>query len=242
MNATIVQLTWRSLLGRRRAWLLAALPAILLLLAVTVRLVHGLEAQAAVNLLGAFALGFLVPLVGLIAGTGSIGPEIDDGSIVYLLAKPISRPSIVHSKLAVAMAVTALFGAVPTLVAGWVMAGGRDRVAVAYAIGVLVAGVAYSALFVLLAVLTRNAVVIGLLYALLWESVVGGYVPGAQALSIQQWALAITQHVIGSPADDLGVSAAVGLPTSIVLLAAVVGAAIVLAGRQLRSLRFTSEE
>ena len=52
MNATVAQLTWRSLLGRRRAWLLAALPAILLLLAVTVRLVHGPEAQAAVNLLG----------------------------------------------------------------------------------------------------------------------------------------------------------------------------------------------
>jgi ABC-2 type transport system permease protein len=242
VNATVAQLTWHSLLGRRRAWLLAALPAILLLLAVTVRLVHGPESQAAVNLLGLFALGFLVPLVGLIAGTGSIGPEIDDGSIVYLLAKPISRPSIVHAKLAVAIAVSALFAALPTFFAGLIMAGGRDRVAVAYAVGVLVAGVAYCALFVLLAVVTRNAVVIGLLYALLWESVVGGYVPGAQALSIQQWSLAITERLIGAPAADLGVSAAVGLPTSIALLAVVIVAATVVAGRQLRSLRFTSEE
>jgi ABC-2 type transport system permease protein len=242
MNATVAQLTWRSLLGRKRAYLLAALPAILLLLAVIVRLVHGPEAQAAVNLLGLFALGFLVPLVGLIAGTGSIGPEIDDGSIVYLLAKPIGRPSIVHSKLAVAIVVTTLFAAIPTLFAGLVMAGGRDRVAVAYAVGVLVAGVAYCALFVLLAVLTRNAVVIGLLYALLWETVVGGYVPGAQALSIQQWSLALTERLIGAPAADLDVSSAVGLPTSIALLAVVVGGATVVAGRQLRSLRFTSEE
>ncbi len=38
--------------------------------------------------------------------------------------------------------------------------------------------------------LSRNAVVIGLLYALIWESLVGTFVPGAQTLSVQQWALA----------------------------------------------------
>jgi ABC-2 type transport system permease protein len=242
MNGTIAQLTWHSLLGRRRALLLLALPSILVLLSVTVRLVHGQESQAAVNLLGAFSLGFLVPLVCLIAGTGSIGPEIDDGSIVYLLAKPIGRPSIVNSKLVVAIAVATLFGAVPTLLAGFIMAGGDDRVAVGYAVGVLVAGAAYSALFLLLAVLTRNAVVVGLLYALVWESVVGGYVPGAQALSIQQWSLALTEKIIGRPAEELGINAAVNLPTGLVLLVVVTAGATVLAGQQLRSLRFTSEE
>ena len=41
-----------------------------------------------------------MPLLGLIAGTGAIGPEIDEGSIVYLLAKPLNRYSIVVTKLA----------------------------------------------------------------------------------------------------------------------------------------------
>jgi ABC-2 type transport system permease protein len=106
----------------------------------------------------------------------------------------------------------------------------------------LVAGAAYSALFLLLAVLTRNAVVVGLLYALVWESVVGGYVPGAQALSIQQWSLALTEKIIGRPAEELGINAAVNLPTGLVLLVVVTAGATVLAGQQLRSLRFTSEE
>ena len=242
MNATVARLTWSALLGRRRSLLLAALPAVLLLLSVVVRLAHGRDPQAAVNLLGAFALGFLVPLVGLIAGTGAIGPEIDDGSIVYLLAKPLSRPSIVQSKLAVAMVVVTLFGAVPTLVAGLVTAGGVDRVAIGYALGALVAGIAYCAVFLLLAILTRNAVVVGLLYALLWESVVGGYVPGAQALSIQQWSLAITERVIGANASAYGIDAAVNLTTSVVLLVVVTAGATVYAGRRLRSLRFTHEE
>ena len=122
------------------------------------------------------------------------------------------------------------------------MAGGQERVAVGYTVGVLVAGLAYSALFLLLAVLTRNAVVIGLIYALLWESVVGGYVPGAQALSIQQWALAVTERIIVAPADGLGINSAVGLPTAVMLLAVVAVGATVLAGQRLRSIRFTHEE
>jgi ABC-2 type transport system permease protein len=242
MNATVVRLTWRALLGRRRALLLLALPAILLLLAVVVRLAHGKEAQPAVNLLGAFSLGFLVPLVCLIAGTGSIGPEIDDGSIVYLLAKPLSRATIIQSKVVVAFVVATLFGAAPTLVAGFVVAGGESQVAIGYGLGALVAGAAYSSLFVLLAVLTRNAVVVGLIYALLWETVVGGYVPGAQALSIQQWSLALTERVIGADAPGLNVDAAVGFVTGLVLLAVLSAGAVLYAGQRLRSLRFTHEQ
>ena len=88
----------------------------------------------------------------------------------------------------------------------------------AYALGALVAGIAYGALFLLLAVLTRHAVVVGLLYALIWESLVGSFVPGAQTLSIQQWALAITEKVLGDRAGDLNVDSAVTLGAAIPLL------------------------
>ena len=131
----------------------------------------------------------MMPLLGLIAGTGAIGPEIDEGSIVYLLAKPLNRYSIVVTKLVVAIGVVVAFGVLPVLVAGVVLTGEVGQVAVAYTVGALAAGVAYGALFLLLAVITRNAVVVGLIYALIWESLVGGLVPGAQTLSVQQWAL-----------------------------------------------------
>ena len=145
----------------------------------------------------------LLPLLGLIAGTGVIGPEIDDGSIVYLLAKPLNRPVIVVTKLAVAIGVITLFGALPMFIAGMVLVG-EVGFALSYAIGALAAGMAYCALFLLLAVVTRNAVVIGLLYALIWESLIGQFVPGAQALSIQQWGLALTERFVGSRAEGLG--------------------------------------
>src|SRR4051812_36033909 len=166
MNATIARLTVRSLLGRRRAILLMALPAVLLLLAVMFRVFQGADPKYASLVLNLFAVPFLIPLLGLIAGTGAIGPEIDDGSIVYVLAKPLSRYKIVFTKYAVAIGVMIAFGILPILVAGYVMANGESRVAIGYATGSLAAGFAYSAIFLLLAVMTRNAVVAGLLYAL----------------------------------------------------------------------------
>ena len=242
MNATVARLTARSLLGRRRAYLLMALPGVLILLCILVRLLAGEDNDITVGILGGFALSTLVPLLGLIAGTGSIGPEIDDGSIVYLLSKPLSRHSIAGTKAAVAATVVTAFAALPVLVAGLVLAGTSDGLAAGYFLGALVAGLAYATLFLLLAVVTRHAVVIGLIYALIWESLVGSYVPGAQALSIQQWSLALSAKVVGSRADALGVTSAVSLGAAVPLLVLLAAGSTWYAGRRLRSLRLTSDE
>lgn len=244
MNATVAALTLRTLLGRRRALLLLALPGVLLVLSLIVRLSVGPDTRedVAAGLLGAFALGTIVPLLGLIAGTGAISTEIDDGSIVYLLAKPLNRHSIVVSKLAVAVGVAVVFAAVPVALSGLLLTGTADRLWIAYGLGALLASVAYCALFVLLGVVTRNAVVVGLIYALIWESLIGGFVPGAQALSIQQWSLAVTRVVVGDRADSLDVTAAVRPQVAVVLLVLLTVGATVLAGSRLRSLRIAGED
>ena len=133
-----------------------------------------------------------------------------------------------------------VFGALPVFLSGLVLVGGADRLAVAYGVGALVAGVTYCALFLLLSVLTRNAVVVGLVYALVWEAGVGNVLPGAQALSIQQWSLAVTRAIVGvDRADELELTAAVRPQVAMVLLLVVLVGATYLAGRRLRSLRLT---
>src|SRR5213592_111915 len=113
-DPTVARLTYRALLGRRRALILFALPVLLVVIAALVRGLTGADDQTASDLLGGFALATMVPLIGVIAGTGAIGPEIDDGSIVYLLSKPVKRPTIIMTKLIVAIAVTMAFSAIPT--------------------------------------------------------------------------------------------------------------------------------
>lgn len=238
-NPTVARLTYRALLGRRRALILCALPALLLVVAAAVRAMNGADDAVTGQLLGGFALATLVPLIGVIAGTGAIGPEIDDGSVVYLLSKPVRRPTVIVTKFVVASAVTAVFSAVPVLVAGFILNGNSQQLAVAYALAAVVASIAYSALFLLLGTVSRHAVVIGLMYALIWEALVGSVVEGAKTLSVQQWSLALAERIAGSGAD---VTSAVGLPVGVVLLLVVTVGGTVLAGQKLRSLTLAGEE
>ncbi|MGW0465661.1 ABC transporter permease [Streptomyces sp. NPDC003027] len=237
-NPTVARLTYRALLGRRRALILFALPALLIVIATAVRVFNGADDQIAADVLGGFALATMVPLIGVIAGTGAIGPEIDDGSIVYLLSKPVKRPTIIFTKLIVAIAVTMVFSAVPTFIAGMILNGNGQQVAVAYTVAALVASIAYSALFLLLGTVSRHAVVIGLVYALVWEALFGSLISGAKTLSVQQWALAVAQKVSG---EGL-VTSDVGLPAAVALLVGVTVLATWYAGQKLRTLKLAGEE
>ncbi|MZD04293.1 ABC transporter permease subunit [Streptomyces sp. SID5785] len=237
-DPTVARLTYRALLGRRRALILFALPVLLVAISALVRGLTGADDQTASDVLGGFALATMVPLIGVIAGTGAIGPEIDDGSVVYLLSKPVKRPTIIFTKLIVAVGVTMVFSAVPTLIAGLILNGNGQQIAVAYTVAALVASIAYAAIFLLLGTVTRHAVVFGLVYALVWEALFGSLVSGARTLSVQQWSLAVAQKVAGG---DL-VTSDVGLPLATVLLVGVTVLATWYAGQKLRSLTLAGEE
>jgi ABC-2 type transport system permease protein len=238
MNSTIAMITFRSMLGRRRALLLLLLPAVLLLLAVVLRALGENDLEVSAGVLQRFGLATLLPLLALIAGTGVIGPEIDDGQIMYVLTKPIPRQVVVLTKLAVAIVLVTVFAAAPTLLAGLLMSGTTEGMATAFTVGVLVGGLTYSAIFVALAVVSRNAVTIGLLYALVWETLLGNFAPGAKSASVQQWGLSVTDALTGASPVVSTVSLAVALP--LLFLTAV--AATLLAVVRLRSLSVASAE
>jgi ABC-2 type transport system permease protein len=130
------------------------------------------------------------------------------------------------------------------LLAGAILASGPDtmRVAVAMAVAALVAGLAYVAVFLVLAIFTRVAVVIGLIYIVIWEGLVSGLVAGAQQLSIHQWALAVAEQVLGDRADAVQLEAPVSFGAAVVLLAVSTVGSVALAGWRLRSARLTSDE
>jgi ABC-2 type transport system permease protein len=238
MNSTIAAITFRAMLGRRRALLLLALPLLLLVLATVLRVTDNNDLDISVNVLQRFGLATLLPLLALIAGTGVIGPEIDDGQIMYMLTKPIPRRVIVLTKLAVAIVLVTAFAVVPTFLAGYLLTGTTAQVTPAFTVGVLAGGIAYTTVFVALAVLSRNAVTIGLLYALVWESLLGSFAQGAKSASIQQWALSIIDVLT----DAAPVESTVRFPVAIALLAAVTVVGGVLASVRLRTLAVAGTE
>ncbi|GAA0943827.1 ABC transporter permease [Kribbella koreensis] len=238
MNMTIARLTMATLFGHRRGLLLFILPGVLLALCVLLALTLDDSSDFSISLLQLFGLAVIVPLVSLIAATGALSSEIDDGSIVYLLSKPIKRSTIILTKALVAIAVIFVLGAVPMFVAGLILDVHDIQTAVAFGIGSLVAGIAYTAIFLALSVISGNAVTIGLIYALLWEGVMGQYVDGAKTLSVQQWSLA----VINKLTDHPDVDSAVKLPLATILLLAVTVIGLTLAITRLRSLILSTAE
>jgi ABC-2 type transport system permease protein len=238
MNATIAYITFRGMLGRKRALLLFVLPGILLVLALALRITGYNDLDVSTAVLQRFAIGTLLPLLCLIAGTGVIGPEIDDGQIMYILTKPIPRPVVTTTKYVVALVLMVVFAVVPTLIAGILMIGMTAGLTPAFAVGMLAGGAAYCAVFVALGVVSRNAVTIGLLYALVWETLVGNFAPGARTLSIQQWALSVTDAL--TPASTL--TSEVGLGLAVVLLVVVTVLGVTLAAVRLRTLSVASAE
>ncbi|MFC4535135.1 ABC transporter permease [Sphaerisporangium dianthi] len=238
MNSVVAGITYRAVLGRRRVLLLILLPLVLIGLAVVLRLVGSTDERATVTLMQVYAIGTMLPLLGLIAGTGTIAPEIDDGTIIHLLSKPISRPVIAVTKFAVSASLLALFAAVPTFVAGYLLLRGESGIAAGFALGSLIGGIAYSAVFLLLGVITRHAVTVGIIYAVVWESLVGGLVPGARNFSIQQWAQTFAAQLTST--DFFKPTVTMGFAVPAVLIVTI--GAVLLAGQRLRSLSLTGDE
>jgi ABC-2 type transport system permease protein len=172
MSGVIARITLRQLLSRRRTLLLLLLGGVLVLAAGIFRLA-GEEARAmhfTAGLLANLGIGTLMPLVALIFGTGAIGAEIEDGTAIFLLAKPINRRTVVLTKLAVAAVCAAALTCGPMLLAGVVAAGGlADGLVLGMVGGAAIGSVLYTSIFVALSLVTGRALVFGLAYVLIWE-------------------------------------------------------------------------
>ena len=181
-------------------------------------------------------LGFplVLPLVAILAASSVLGPEVDDGSIVYLLAKPVSRHAVAISKWLVAWLATLVVGSLGVFIAALVAGGGSQAVAGSSRRWWPVRRT--PALFLALSSFTRHAVVIGLIFVLIWEGLAGGFLSGVAWLSIGQWGIQLG-HAVSSDLDD-----PVNLPWALLASIVVTVGGVWFAGDRLRSFSLTGDE
>ena len=235
-NPTVAGITVRATLGRRRAILFAVPAVILIALTLILRASHPAGAQWQDTVLGDFGFSVLLPFTALIIGTGVLGAEIDDGSVIHLLATPVRRADVIVTKFAVAAGLTALFAAVPELIAGE-LAPNSGTLAWALFVGALAGSVVYSAVFVLASVLTTRAIAFGLLYVAIWEGVLSNVVGGVRILSIAHYALGVANAIYPDP----NLQAGLGLSTSLILGAVITVGGLYLAARRLETFSLTGD-
>src|ERR1700704_5725619 len=135
VNPTVARITLRATLSRKRALLFALPGLVLILLTVALKASRAPSRPWPSHVLGTFGFSVLLPLTALIIGTSVLGAEVDDGSIIHLLATPVRRSSVIVTKFCVGAMLTMAFVAVPELIAGMIASGGAGRLAFGLFVG-----------------------------------------------------------------------------------------------------------
>jgi len=234
MNWVIAGITLRQLLSRRRTILLLLLGGLMVLVALALRVgVDPIERpHVASVLLETFGIATLMPLVALLFGTATIGAELEEGTAIYLLAKPIPRWVILMTKLVLASVCS-------ILLSGLVAGGTQNGLVLAFAMAAVAGSVIYCAIFVALSLITGRALVFGLGYVLIWEGVLAGLFPGTQTFSVRQQTLAYADALTNVPRAIF--SAPLSLGTALVVGGLVLILATVIAIRRLIRIEIAGE-
>lgn len=179
------------------------------------------------------------PIIALLLGTSAFSAEAEDGTLLYLVTTTTPRWWITLVRVLFAAIGTALLSAAAVWGAGTIATGFHDPQGVtrAFTVASAFGGAAYAALFTALALLTRRALVSGLVYVLFWEGILSSTFPAIHYLSVRQWMLAVAGAL--TEANDKTIASGPSLKASLVGAAILVVWAVFAGARSLRRPRIS---
>jgi len=199
MNGAIFVLTLRQLLGKRRALSMIALAVLPVLAAVIFRLADTEmtpQRWTATHLLDGLVVTIVLPLMTLVFGTTALGMEIEDGTVVYLLSKPLRRFDVISSKLAAAWLPAAVLLALSTTISTTIALGGSNlSILTGFTVAIVLGSLVYSCVFLAVSVFTNHALIAGLIYVFLWEGAVTELFTGTRYVSVRQYTLGVADLI-----------------------------------------------
>ncbi len=243
MNFAIFRLTVRELTGQRRMLLMLLLAAVPVLLSIIYSLGDKIDhPDWTAGMLTTVVVTVVLPLICLILGTSALGSEIEDGTVVYILAKPVPRLQIVTAKFAAAALVSAVLVVPATAISGVVSMSGvpAEGLAAGFTLGVAFGVLAYTALFLLLSLVTSRALLFGLVYVFVWEGLLTNLFDAVAYVSIRQYCLGIADAVATVGPEDLDADLAGGVALALVVVVTI--AALYFATRRLETLELSESE
>jgi ABC-2 type transport system permease protein len=233
--AEVARVTLRALVSRRRTVLMVLLAGVPVLVGLLVRANTTGISEVGPTLDG-LVVRIILPLVALVFGTAALGSELEDGTGVHLLTKPISRTTIVLAKVLVAGTLTAALVVPATVLTAMLMARpGSDvgGLVLSLGLGVLAGSYLYASIFAALSIITSRGLIIGLGYALIWEGLLAGLLPGTQIFSVREYVRGIVNAIAPTVIESVVGSIAV-LYAAIALVGALAIASYRLATYEVR--------
>jgi ABC-2 type transport system permease protein len=188
----VYTLTLRQLSGRWRVLImiiLSAMPVAIAALMLRSRSAPSVD-EFETAVLSAMLAGSIAPLVVLAIAGAAFANETEDRTLANLTLSPLPRWKIVVPKLLAAITIAAPFIVVSAFATSHIAFIGDTRATVAVTVSAFVGVTLYASAFVYLGLVTTHAIGLGLLYVVLWEGFISGFVSGVRMLSIRHYALA----------------------------------------------------
>ena len=230
----ITSATIRQLVGVRRAVIFGL--AELAPAAVFFLLVQTMTEEAAITHVVAMIVGLyfplLVPIVALIIASSALGDERRDGTLSFLVLRPIPRSVIALTKFTGAVTVAAGLNALGALALGaaYGIQTGSWALLVPLAVGGVVASVVYASLAVPLGFFTNWSVLIGLVFVFIFENAVVSALSGLSSLS--PWRIGLSAFSglvpddVAAELSDIGIASLTGTGTALVRTVVITAASI----------------
>ncbi len=186
-------LTLRQLGSRPRLLVLAMLSAIPVFM--VLMMLRGNTAPSVSSfenfILAGVLTGSIMPLMVLAITAPAFANELEDRTLANLTLAPIARSRIVVPKLLAAVTVSAPFVAVSAFLTGEFAYLGDLRATLAVTGGAIIGVALYAVVFLFFGLLSTQAIGLGLLYIVIWEGFLAGFVSGVRLLSIRYYATAL---------------------------------------------------
>ena len=231
--SAVYMLTLRQLTGRWRLaimTLLASLPVIIAAIMLRQKDAPSIR-EFETGVLGAMLSGSIAPLIVLAIAAAAFANETEDRTLANLTLSPLPRWRIVLPKLLGSITISAPFIAVSAFATSYIAFLGDSQATIAVTLSSVIGVALYASAFVWLGLVSTQAIGIGLLYIVLWEGFLSGFVSGVRLLSIRYYAIALMHGM-----DERRFAFANHLPTAaaIGIAVAVFGGFLWLSVRRLR--------
>ena len=161
--------------------------------------------EFASGILATFVIPIVLPLSALLVGTSALGQEIEEGTIAYLLAKPLARWKVILAKVLAAWSLTYGVTLVAVLGSGLIVLTGHEGISLipAFVVASAAGALAYVAIFIALSLRFSRSLIIGLGYVFVWEAIISQFIAGVRFLSVRAYTVGIADGLTDVDAEIL---------------------------------------
>ena len=219
--ASLYRLFLRAQVSRGRIILAAALGGLSILITYFIGRDNPLALSDTVGFLWLFGIGLAVPILSLVLASSTLGNLVEDETLVYLWLRPIRRWPIALAAWSAAFTMAIPLAVVPMTAAAALGTRGDVGVTGWVAVAITLTVMAYTGIFTLLGLLSRWALIWGLVYIFIWEGFVALAGAGAERLAVGTYASTVLARMteVDLPRAERALSAGFIVPVLVAVVA-----------------------